>query len=413
MIAGLLSPTATRWYLLLVALVLTVIGVVFVHSTMALQGQGTLDGEGFPGIVARKQMIKAGVALLALLVVVRIDYRWIERRAYVAYGIIVLVLCALLAGKILDGDRGPIRWFRFALFDVQPSELMKLAAILCLARYLRYRQDQRRLGGLLLPALLTSVPMGLVLLQPDLGTSLMFPPVLLAMLFVAGARRRYLVVVALLGIVAVPTVYLLGDSMPILRGYQMRRLTAFFEQGDATVRGREAYHLDQSEVALGSGGIFGRGLGKGSQNTLGHLPTKHTDSIFSVIGEEWGFVGTASVLGLFLLLVLLCLRVGLHTREPFGRLVSVGVGVAFGAQSFQNIGMTMGLTPITGLPLPFVSYGGSSLVSSYLALALVLRVASQRVAVVASKDLDPQDDPRVVQVEDERPAGSLTTQWPL
>jgi rod shape-determining protein RodA len=406
-IAKILSPTTTRWYLLLVALVLTVISVLFVHSTMAF------GPEPFPGTFAVKQLIKAGVSLLALLIVVRIDYRWIERHAYVLYGIVVLVLCVLLGSKLLKGDGGPIRWFRFALFDVQPSELMKLAAILCLARYLRFRSDQRQLVGLIFPALLTLVPMGLVLLQPDLGTSLMFPPVLFALLFIAGARRRYLVVVALLGLATLPTMYLLGGHVSILRGYQMRRLIAFFEQGDADVRAREAYHLDQSEVALGSGGVFGRGLGNGNQNELGHLPAKHTDFIFSVIGEEWGFVGTASVLGLFLLLILLCFRVALHTREPFGRLVVVGIAVAFAAQSFQNIGMTMGLTPITGLPLPFVSYGGSSLLSSYLALGLVLRVASQRVTVVASKDLDPEDRPRVVSIEDDRPAGSLVAQWPV
>jgi len=406
MIAGALSIRATRWYLLVVALTLTGVGVLFVHSTKGL------DGESFPSAFARKQIVRAGVALLAMFAVARIDYRFFERRAFTFYGAIVLVLCGLLGLKILRGDSDPSRWMRFAYFDVQPSELMKLAVILCLARYLRFREDQRRLTGLLMPFLLTLVPMGLVLLQPDLGTSLMLPPVLLALLFVAGARRRYLLLTILLGVATLPAAYLLGDRLPLLREYQLRRVTAFFEQNDPAVRHREAYHLDQSEVALGNGGLFGRGLGSGSQNALGHLPAKHTDFIFAVIGEEWGFVGATSVVVLFLVFILLVLRVSLATREPFGRLLSAGIAVAFAAQSFQNLGMTMGLTPITGLPLPFVSYGGSSLVSSFVALGLVLRIASQRVTVVATSDLDPRDAPQVLRVEDHRPAGSLATQWP-
>jgi rod shape determining protein RodA len=408
MIRVLLSPAATRWGLFLAALALTGVGVLFVHSTTAL------EGEEFPGSVARKQILRAGVALAALAVVVRwVDYRFVERRAYVFYWAMVAFLSALLAVKYLRGDDRAIRWFRFVLFDVQPSELMKLAVVLCLARYLRFRDDQRSLGGLVMPYVLTLVPMVLVLLQPDLGTSLLFVPVLLGMLFVAGARARYLVLTIALALAVLPAAYFLGDSLPILHEYQLRRVTAYFEQHDPAVRSREAYQLDQSEVAIGSGGLFGRGLGRGSQNLLGHLPAKHTDFIFSIIGEESGFVGASSVVVVFLFVVLLSLRVALYTREPFGRLVAAGIAVAFAAQSFQNIGMTMGLLPITGVPLPFVSYGGSSLVASYLALALVMRVASQRVTVVASKDLDPEDRPRVLAVEDPRPAGSLVARWPV
>ncbi len=406
--SSIFSTRATRILLFLVAFALSAIGILFVHSTMAL------EEDVFPGVVARKQIAKLVVAIVALLVVLRVDSRFLERRAYVVYGGVVAILSVLLAFKYLRGDASPIRWIRFALFDVQPSELMKLAVILGLARYLRYREDQRQLRGLALPYLLTVVPMGLVLLQPDLGTSLMFPPVLLALLFVAGAKRRYLAVTVVLGIAALPTAYFLHQrsTVSILRDYQMRRLTAYFEQGDPAVRNREAYHLDQSEVALGNGGLFGRGYGEGSQNTLDHLPAKHTDFIFSVIGEEWGFVGAVVVVLLFLLLVLLCLRVAIFTKDPFGRLVAAGVGVVFAAQSFQNIGMAMGLTPITGLPLPFVSYGGSSLVSSFLALGFVLRVAGERVTPISTRGLSPRETPRVVSVEDDRPDGSLAAQWP-
>ncbi len=406
MIGALTTPRMTRWWLLALALGLTTIGVIFVHSTMAI------DGESFPCEYARKQIVRAFVAFVALCIVWRIDYKWIERRAYVFYGVIIALLSFLLALKYLRGDDGAARWFQLAFFNVQPSELMKLAVILALARYFRYREDYRRIGGWIRPCLLTIAPMVLVLLQPDLGTSLMLPPVLLGMLFIGGARRRHVVLTILLGLLVLPAAYYLGDHVPLLRGYQMRRVTAFFEQSDPAVRRLDAFHLDQSEVALGDGGLLGRGLGQGAQNTLGHLPEKHTDFIFSVIGEEWGFVGAVAIAAAFLVFVLLCLRVALLTREPFGRLVAVGVGVAFAAQAFQNMGMTMGLTPITGLPLPFVSYGGSSLVASFIATGFVLRIASQRVAVVATTDLDPQDPIGVVPVEDHRPAGALAARWP-
>ena len=406
MISGLLHPNRTRWLLFAMAFGFTAIGVLFIHSTMGA------PGEAFPGDIARRQILRAGIALIACCVVWRVNYLWVERRAYAIYGVLIAVLCTLLGLKFLQRDDGASRWFRLVFFDVQPSELMKLAVILALARYLRFREDYRRLRGLVFPVLLTVVPMGLVLLQPDLGTSLMFPPILIGMLYISGARPRHLVVAIVLGALLLPTAYFLGEHLPLLRGYQMRRVTAFFEQWDPVVRKHEAYHLDQSEVALGNGGLWGRGLGEGTQNTLGHLPAKHTDFIYSVIGEEWGFVGVAGMTLAFFLFVALALRVAYNTREPFGRLVVVGVAVAFAAQSFQNMSMTMGLSPITGLPLPFVSYGGSSLVATWASLGLVLRVASQRVTVVATRDLDPRDRERCIPVEDDRPAGSVLARWP-
>ena len=405
MISRLFSNRMLGWYLVLIALSLCSIGVLFVHSTMQL------GGETFPGKVAWKQIVKAAIAFCGFLVLTRVNYRFFERKSYAFYGLVVFCLCALLALKFLRGDSSASRWFRFALFDFQPSELMKIALVLCLARYLRFREDQGTLRGLFMPCLLTLAPMGLVLLQPDLGTSLILPCILLSMIFVAGARWQYVAAVVILAVASVPAAYKFGSQFPLLKPYQLSRLTGYFEQNNPAVRGREAYQLDQSQVALGSGGLSGRGYGRGEQNNLGNLPARHTDFIFSVVGEEWGFLGAGCIVLLLGVLALLCFLVALNTEEPFGKLLAAGVGALFVIQSYQNIGMTIGLTPITGLPLPFVSYGGSSLVSSFAALALVVRVASQRVRVLSPNDLVPTARRTVVPVVDQRPASTLVAQW--
>lgn len=401
MISWAFSNRTIRWHLLAVSLVLCLIGVLFVHSTMRL------EGEAFPGKVARSQIIKAAIAFLGFLIITRINYRIFERKSYTFYGLVLFFLCALLGLKFLRGDASANRWFRLVLFDVQPSELMKIALVLCLARYLRFRDDQGRLKGLVMPCLLTLAPMGLVLLQPDLGTSLVLPCILLAILFVAGARWQYLAAVIIVAVASVPAIYKLGRHVPLIKPYQLSRLTGYFEQNNPAVRRMEAYQLDQSEVAIGSGGLSGRGYGLGDQNNLGNLPARHTDFIFSVIGEEWGFIGACSVVVLLVALVMLCFLIALNTQEPYGKLVAAGIGALFAVQGYQNIGMTMGLTPITGLPLPFVSYGGSSLVSSFAALALVMRVASQNVRVLSSKDLEPPRRNLPVPVLDQRPTSAL------
>jgi len=390
-----------RLALLGVTLALTAIGILFVHST-------TNYGEPFPSPTARGQIIKAVIALAAFFAATRIDYRIIERWAYPIYGFLVVVLLGMLVGKVA----GIRSFLDFFFFQVQPSELMKIALILALARYLRFRDDQRRLPGLRAPILIAGFPMVLVVLQPDLGTSLIFPPILLGMLLVAGARPKYVAITVLVGVIFVPAVYYMGNLAPFLRDYQLRRIQSFMNQGDSA-QDPGGDQLRQSLIAIGSGGAAGKGLGKGTQNTLRWLPEKHTDFIYSVVGEEWGFVGAAGVALLFLLLIVLILRVAILTREPFGRLAVTGVGMAIAAQSLENMGMTLGLTPITGIPLPFVSHGGSSLVTSYLALAIAFNVAARHVRVVATRDLDPADDSRGPVVLQDPAAGLLRSRWPV
>ena len=377
-------------------LLLTAIGVLFVHST-------TTDGTAFLSREAKGQMAKAAVGILAFLMVLRVDYRRWERYGNAIYICVVLVLVAMLVVKLATGGRN--RFIDLGFVQLQPSAFMMIALVVVLARYLRFRQDQRRVSGLVVPFLLTLVPMALVLLQPNLGLSLLFPPVLLGMLFVAGSKPRHLVLAALLGFATLPAAYFLSSTLPLMKAYQKDRLREFF--------GHTGHQLQQSLIAVGSGGITGKGFAEGTQNRLGHLPAKDTDFIFSIVAEELGFVGAAGLVLLFLLLTVLILRVALSTREPFGRLVATGFGVALAVQCFENIGMTLGLTPITGIPLPFVSLAGSSLVATYLAIAIILNISSHRVRVVAPKDLDPPvTKPRDVLLED-RPAGLLQARWPV
>jgi len=397
----------TRWFLLLLVAVLTGVGILFVHSTTTLH-------EPFPNSSARSQMLKAVVALVVLFTAASVDYRRFDRFAYAFYALMFAILVGMVGIKVATGSTMN-RSISLAWVQVQPSELMKVALILALARYLRFREDQHSLLGLVIPFLMTFVPMGLVVLQPDLGTSLIFPPILLGMLLVAGAKRRHLAAVILFGGMTLLGAYSFGDHVPFLRKsswgrYQRERIEAFLNR-DETTRSSHGWQLAQSEIAIGSGGLLGKGFGQGPQNLGRFVPEKQTDFIFSIIAEEWGFVGAASVVVGFVLLVFVVLRVSLGTREPFGRLTTAGVGVAFAVQSAQNLGMTLGLTPITGLPLPFISFGGSSLVTSFLAVGIVYGIASRPVRVMASQDLNPRVKGRSLSMQDDLPAGQLQGRW--
>lgn len=392
-----------RMLILGICLALSVLGVLFVHSTTADEFDSFLSAE------ARSQMLKLGVGILILLGVITIDYRILEKLAYPAYFLMLVVLMVLLGTKYLGGE-SISRWLKFGGLNIQPSEFMKVILILTLARYLRFRKDQRKLTGLVRPFLLTLTPMVLVVAQPDLGTSLMLPPILLTLLFVAGAKRSYLSVAILAGLLLFPTILLLHAYVPevsgkIIKEYQMKRLTGFWQR-DQKSWANVNYQMGHSMIAIGSGGLTGKGYQQGTQNKFGFLPAKDTDFIFSVIGEETGFVGASTVVLLYLALVLCIFRVAMRTREPFARLVVAGIAALFAVQGVENFGMTIGLTPITGIPLPFVSYGGSSLVTSFFSIGIVLGIASRWVRVVASPDLNPSDSSKPLAVVDDHPGGA-------
>jgi cell division protein FtsW (lipid II flippase) len=272
---------------------------------------------------------------------------------------------------LMPVKQGAQRWIPLGFMDFQPSEMAKLAYMMALAQYLMHRKNYRRLTGLLVPFVLTLVPVGLILREPDLGTSLVFFPVLFAMLFAAGARPRHLAFVGVLGIAVSPLLW-----MGMSAEQQSRIVTLFVQRdGGPTPKG-DGYHLHQSKQLLALGGVWGSELGGAPlEDPLAyHLPAGRTDFIFCLIGERWGLLGCSAVLGLYAVFFARGLGVAAATREPFGRLMAVGIVALLATQTTINTGMTVGLMPVTGLTLPLVSYGGSSLLATCIAIGLLLNI---------------------------------------
>ncbi|MDQ6698233.1 MAG: rod shape-determining protein RodA [Actinomycetota bacterium] len=303
------------------------------------------------------------------------DYRRIRDAAPIIYVGTVVLLVGVLSplGSRSKGTQG---WYQLGPFQLQPSELAKLGLIIGLAALgsqFRGQVDVRRLGALVLVA---ALPMALVLLQPDLGTTLVSAFITFAMLLVAGVRPRHLAVIALVGIVGVTLVLQSG----VLAQYQKNRLTVFVHQENPRAGGsrREAYNLDQAKIAIGSGGLTGEGLFRGNQTRSGYVPEQHTDFIFTAVGEQLGFIGGATLLLLLAIVVWRVWRAAQLARDAFGTLLCAGIMALFVFQIFENAGMTMGIMPITGIPLPFMSYGGSSTVTLFIAIGIVLSVHMRR-----------------------------------
>ncbi len=315
-----------------------------------------------------RQLVWIAIGFLAMLVAT-----WIPYRVWKPWSYPLFVATLLLLGVVYfcPARNGAHRWIPLGIADFQPSELAKLTYIIALSHYLMHRRNYRRLRGLIVPFALTLVPVLLILREPDLGTSLLFFPVLYGMLFAAGARARHLVAVALLGAMVMPVLW------TQMSAEQKSRITTLFNQQDAgpTPRG-DGYHLHQSKQVLALGGMWGSDVtGMKIDDPLAyHLPAARTDFIYCLIGERWGLPGTFGVLLLYLLLFGRGLMIAAGTQEPFGRLMAVGIVMLFAAQLIVNTGMTVGLMPITGLTLPLVSYGGSSLLTMCIAIGLLLNV---------------------------------------
>jgi rod shape determining protein RodA len=345
---------------------------VLIGSALALAGFGVVLvgaatrrlGVGF----AVRQLIwsVAGVGVLAGAATVDLDR--IRRAAGLAYlaGVAGLVLVLSPLGATVNGAQG---WFRFGPLALQPAEVMKPALVVALAAHGARAggplDGRRLLGGLLLIA----PPVGLVLLQPDLGTAMVLVALAAGVVAVAGARARHLALLAVLGLLAVAGVLRAG----VLAPYQVERLTGFLHQS-ADPRGA-TWNLEQAKIAIGSGGLAGEGLFSGSQTRLAYVPEQHTDFIFTVLGEEFGLVGCATVLVLFGLLAWRIWRAAWRATDPFAALCGAGVLAMLVFQVTENVGMTMGITPITGIPLPFLSYGGSSMLACFAGVGLAANVA--------------------------------------
>ena len=358
---------------------LALLGWVLQASIREAASEGALEARiDFAG----KQMVWYAVGALLGALVVMVPYRRILDHAYILYaGGLLLLLAVLVAGTSIKGAR---RWLDLGPALLQPSEIMKLGVLLALARYVRFREDQRTLRGLAVPFLIAAVPMVLILRQPDLGTALLFVPVLFAVLYAAGSRPRHLALVVAMGVACTPVVYFAA-----LKDYQRERVRTFFAQHgsapssekekrerEALVR-QEGWQAEQSRLAVASGGVVGLGWAEGPQNRSGAVPEHQTDFIFTVLAEEFGFVGVLLVTALFGLLFLSLAGIARRCRDPAGKLLVTGVLVLLAFQAYVNLAMTVGLGPITGVPLPFLSYGGGSTVTCFMAVALALNVGAR------------------------------------
>lgn len=327
---------------------------------------------------AFKQLIFMGIGFGLFFGLLVLDYMQIVRQAYILYIILIVSLIAVLfLGSNIRGTR---RWFDLGLVNFQPSEFMKIILVLALARYLMYKKNYKRFGILMMSLAFTLLPMALIFLQPDLGTGLILLPIFFAMVFVTGARIKHFSLLIPMGLAVLPISWFL-----LLHDYQKARIIGFLRPSDTQDWGA-AYHRLQSLIAIGSGGVLGQGWKQGIQTQLNILPEPHTDFIFSVIAEEWGFLRTAGVILIFVMFILGTLGMAYRTRDPVGRLVLIGFVAMFTSQIFINIAMALGVAPITGLNLPFVSYGGSSLLSSFLALSLIINVGVRDRIVLTGED---------------------------
>jgi rod shape determining protein RodA len=322
-----------------------------------------------------KQLLYVGIGFVVLGLTIAIDYRHFRDWSLLLYG----SACALLifvVSPIGSQTNGAQSWFQLGSFQLQPSEFAKLGLILALANVASsfYGDvDRRRLFILLA---IGALPLGLIMLQPDLGTALVLTVITAAVLWIAGAQARHLVALVIVAVLG--TTFILNSSF--LAQYQKDRLTSFVDQDSGTSAQRETYNINQSKTAIGAGGTFGEGLFEGSQTRLGNVPEQHTDFIFTAVGEQLGFIGSASLLALFSIIAWRVWRTAQLARDEFGMLVCVGVLALLMFQIFENVGMTMGIMPVTGIPLPLVSYGGSSTIAYFMALGLVLNVHMRRFA---------------------------------
>ena len=349
--------------LLAIVFFIFLIGLLSIHS--ATQAKGLYFSESY----VFKQVIWMAISLIFLITAIKVSYQKFIDTAYLLYGLNVLLLVLVL---ILGRTRlGAQRWFSIGSFAFQPSEFIKLSLILVLAQYAGVKRGSMSdLKSLIIPCVLVGIPFILVLLQPDLGTALLLVPIFFAILILGGANFKYIITMILIGLAGLPFFW------HALREYQRHRLLVFVNPNiDPLGAG---YTIIQSKIAIGSGGLFGKGWLAGTQNQLNFLPERHTDFIFSVIGEEWGFIGAVVLVLLYFIIVSKAFNISALTTDRYGKAIATGIAVMLALQVIINIGMTIGLMPVVGVPLPLVSYGGSSLLATMVAIGLLLNVGMRR-----------------------------------
>ena len=352
-----------EWSIAIIAILLCIIGLVALFSATQ---EAELDE-------FNKQCIWLGISLVIGIIVMLIDYQTMVKLSPILYGLFILLLIAVFFTTPVNGARS---WFNIGFFSLQPGEFDKIVVILFLAYVITKIQarDKREINKplkLLLILIILAVPVLLIIKQPDYGTAAAFIAAIVFMLITAGIDKKYILSAVILVIIAVPIMYNF-----ILPEHAKQRIDIFLNP-ESGPRGA-GYNIIQSKLAIGAGGLTGMGLFKGNQTQLGFLYPKTTDFIYAVIGEEMGFVVACSVIILYVVLITKCLYVAKTAKDEIGSLIASGITGIFVFHMIENIGMVMGLLPITGVPLPFISYGGSSLITNFICIAILLNISSKR-----------------------------------
>ncbi len=386
----------TNWPVLVAVGVLTTMGILSIRADDAAHASQAPD---WP-----KQLVFALLGTGILLAIQLLPYQVLGRWAWGFYLFALGLLIYTIAPGVPERGFGGVptvngarAWINFGVLSLQPAELMKIAFVVVISRYLRYRSNYRRLIGLMPPFALAVIPLVVILKQPDLGTALVFFPALFAVLYVAGAKTWHLVFVISMGVALAPIAWFAGPApdgpdvpffrhLPVLiKPYQRSRVYAVFSDDPSVLR-KTGFQQDQTLIAMGSGSVGGKGL---FNIPIGqHVPEAHNDMIFGLIGEQFGFIGSVVVLVAYVVLFAAGVEIAGSTREPFGRLIALGMVSLLAGQAFLNLMVAMRLMPVTGVTLPFVSYGGSSMLASYIAAGLLLNIGQNRTMVLGRKTFD-------------------------
>ncbi len=371
------------WLLMLAVLALVTLGGLLVWSATSHREDLTL---GDPSSYLKKQLVNVAIGLLLLTIVMATDHRWVRIMAPLVYLASIAGLALVLTmGSTINGSRS---WLQLGGLSIQPSEFAKLAVVIGMALLVAERAEgswRSKVGtaevvGMLVIA---GIPATLIMLQPDLGTMLVLSATVFGVLAVSGAPRRWLLLLTGGGVTAAVAAVAAG----LLKQYQVDRFLAFTNP-DLDPRGA-GYNVEQARIAVGNGGLFGQGLFHGSQTRSGFVPEQHTDFIFTVAGEELGLVGAGVLIALLAIVIWRALSIAAHSDDVFGRVAAAGIACWFGFQAFQNVGMCLGIMPVTGVPLPFVSYGGSSMFAGMLAIGLLQNIHLRSTASVPTRYVMP------------------------
>jgi rod shape determining protein RodA len=356
--------------LLGVSAVLVVLGLFLLYSAT----NQTLRQDGLdPYLRVNRQLVTAAIGVGLLVLMASFDYRFLKVYAAFIYAGIVLSLVLVRVPFLGSSAAGAQRWFELPGLQITPSEFAKIGLIVMLAASLsELKRTQPTAGDVIRLCAVALVPLILVFLQPDIGTSIVMVAIAAGMFLVAGVSARQLGALIVICVALIAAAFQLG----VVKDYQLDRIRAFLDRENTPADVR--YNLEQAEIAVGSGGLFGQGYLHGRQTTLDYVPEQHTDFIFTVVGEEFGFAGAVLVLVLYALLLWRAIRIAFLSKDAFGTYLASGVAVMFAIQMFVNVGMVIGIMPITGIPLPFLSYGGSSMLASCIGIGILLNVHMRR-----------------------------------